>query len=44
MILLKSLIYLTILFASIKSSKAFITFLIATFLFLWRSNAEATTP
>ena len=42
--LLKSLIYLTILLASIKSSNALITFLIATFLFLCLSKADATTP
>jgi hypothetical protein len=42
--LLSNLISLTILLASIKSSKAFGTFLIATFaLSLW-SSAEQTTP
>ena len=42
--LLSSLISLTILLASIKSSKAFGTFLIATFAFIEWSMAEQTTP
>ena len=42
--LLNNLISLTILLASIKSSKAFGTFLMATLAFIEWSNAEQTTP
>ena len=42
--LLNSFISLTILLASIKSSKAFGTFLIATLAFIEWSIAEHTTP